>query len=268
MKRIFLIAALAVACSAHATDGVIEINDAKIKANGGYPYTISQPGSYRLTSNLTQSDPNVDVLHIDADGVTLDLNGFSISGSNHCSFVGGVSCSPGGTGAGIYVRSRLGVSVKNGSILNIGGFCFVSSGAQGRIDNLTVAHCGDVGIKASGFAVTHSFATLCYSAGIWADSIYDSVAQQNGQSGGGGGGMFVWHNARGNTSVANAGTGIVALGYYSVIVGNSVHGNSVGIDAIGQAISGNNLNNNTATWSAGSGVSVPANSNVCNGSPC
>jgi hypothetical protein len=39
--------ALAMSCNAHAIDGVIEINHAKIMAAGGYPYTISQPGSYR-----------------------------------------------------------------------------------------------------------------------------------------------------------------------------------------------------------------------------
>ncbi len=41
------------------------------------PYTISQPGSYYLTGNLTVSSG--DAIRITASGVTLDLNGFTIS---------------------------------------------------------------------------------------------------------------------------------------------------------------------------------------------
>jgi len=41
------------------------------------PFTISQPGSYYLTTNLTVSGGNA--ITIAANGVTLDLNGFTIS---------------------------------------------------------------------------------------------------------------------------------------------------------------------------------------------
>ena len=41
--------------------------------------TISQPGSYELANNLTATG---DCLVITADGVTIDLAGFSIVGSN------------------------------------------------------------------------------------------------------------------------------------------------------------------------------------------
>jgi hypothetical protein len=41
------------------------------------PFTISQPGSYYLTTNLTVSGG--DAITIAADGVTLDLNGFAIA---------------------------------------------------------------------------------------------------------------------------------------------------------------------------------------------
>src|SRR6185295_16428367 len=41
------------------------------------PFTISQPGSYYLTANLTVSSGNA--ITIAASGVTLDLNGFTIS---------------------------------------------------------------------------------------------------------------------------------------------------------------------------------------------
>ena len=43
---------LGFAASAGAVDGTIEINQAKVMAAGGFPYLISNPGSYRLTGNL------------------------------------------------------------------------------------------------------------------------------------------------------------------------------------------------------------------------
>jgi hypothetical protein len=52
---VFIAAAivLALAGSAGAVDGVIEINQAKVLAAGGFPFFITTGGSYRLTSNLT-----------------------------------------------------------------------------------------------------------------------------------------------------------------------------------------------------------------------
>src|SRR5581483_7661707 len=55
---------VAVTCrEARAVDGVIEINHARALAGGvtasdlpGYPITIDQSGSYRLTGNLTAKD--------------------------------------------------------------------------------------------------------------------------------------------------------------------------------------------------------------------
>src|SRR5208282_3722482 len=52
------------------------------------PFTISQPGSYYLTTNLTVTGGNA--ITIAANNVTLDLNGFTIS-----------STAPSATGYGI-----------------------------------------------------------------------------------------------------------------------------------------------------------------------
>jgi len=74
------------ALPAWATDGVIEINQTRAIAGGitagdnpGFPITISQSGSYRLTSNLTVPT-GVEGIRITANGVSLDLNGFTIIG--------------------------------------------------------------------------------------------------------------------------------------------------------------------------------------------
>src|SRR5208337_66021 len=44
------------------------------------PYTITQPGSYYLTTNLNLTEG--DAINIETDGVTLDLNGFTISSTS------------------------------------------------------------------------------------------------------------------------------------------------------------------------------------------
>src|SRR5512140_1214692 len=70
-----------------AADGVILI-DQKAALSGkvtpldtaGFPVTISEPGSYRLSGNLTVADAASTAIQITADNVTLDLNGFTISG--------------------------------------------------------------------------------------------------------------------------------------------------------------------------------------------
>jgi hypothetical protein len=89
------------------------LNQAKIAAAGGFPYTIANPGSYILTSNLSVAGGNNGIV-IGANGVTVDLNGFSING-------GGVLC--GVTNARAIMAANPGqqVIVRNGFIT---GFCF------------------------------------------------------------------------------------------------------------------------------------------------
>jgi hypothetical protein len=79
-------ALLASPVAVHAVDGVALIDQAKALAGNvtpgdaaGFPVTISRPGSYRLSSNLTVP-AGVNAVHITASGVTLDLNGFTIVG--------------------------------------------------------------------------------------------------------------------------------------------------------------------------------------------
>lgn len=134
MKRRPLFTTLLVASfAAHASDGVIEIYHAKIMASSGYPYLISQPGSYRLTSNLTQADPDVGVIEIGASNVSLGLNGFAIIGPVTCALSIGdgpvTSCASAGAVAGIRITETSagranGVSnvrVMNGVIRGVGG---------------------------------------------------------------------------------------------------------------------------------------------------
>lgn len=80
--------ALGLACmsSAFAVDGVTLIGQANLNAGGGF-YTITQPGSYRLSGNIdapgTVCDQIVSgvlscAILVKASNVTLDLNGFRL----------------------------------------------------------------------------------------------------------------------------------------------------------------------------------------------
>ena len=78
-----------------------------IKACG----TISQPGSYELVNNLTATT-NDDCLVITTDFVTVDLAGFSITGSTRFPNVKGSGITAG--------DNTIGIAVRNGSILGFG----------------------------------------------------------------------------------------------------------------------------------------------------
>ncbi|HEX3878642.1 MAG TPA: hypothetical protein VHW24_16755 [Bryobacteraceae bacterium] len=88
--------------------------------------TISQAGSYRLSGNLTAPDINTTAIVITADGVTLDLNGFSISGPVVCTEFP-PSCPASGSGIGVQASSLnglpgpRGVRIFNGSVRGMGG---------------------------------------------------------------------------------------------------------------------------------------------------
>jgi hypothetical protein len=79
MKYLFTILTLALipAC-AFSTDGVVLINQSTVMAAGGFPYSIAQPGSYRLSGNLMVPS-GMSAIVISVSNVTVDLNGFSIT---------------------------------------------------------------------------------------------------------------------------------------------------------------------------------------------
>jgi len=81
MRRYLIVLVLSLSV-AWADNGVREINQASVEASGGFPYTISEPGSYVLTGNLAVDGGAEDGILIQTDdGVTLDLNGFVIEGN-------------------------------------------------------------------------------------------------------------------------------------------------------------------------------------------
>ena len=100
----------ALAAPAGASDGVIEINQARAMAGGitpddfgGFPVTISASGSFRLTSDLTVA-ANFGAIYVTASDVTIDLNGFTIYGGG------------GSIADGISIPGVQNIEIKNGTI--------------------------------------------------------------------------------------------------------------------------------------------------------
>ena len=306
MKRIiitiFLALILTLPVAAHATDGVIEINQAKVTAAGGFPYVISQPGSYRLTSNLTQTDGNVVVIQINANDVTIDLNGFAIYGPNSCTYAAGsgTSCTQSGTGHAISGSGWL-IVVKNGSISGAGGACIHLSGEGSRVADMSLAQCGFDGIYLAGSSTVQSCRVVQNGgSGIWLEGnavISDNVVQKNGWFGiigqavnndaqaiisrnvlaynGREGVEWVAGPQEGitvsqNTIYKNGGAGIEVNS--GVVIGNLVHWNTgVGLDA-GYAVSmrDNNFqgNNSGGAQTSSSGVLYNGGGNMCGPVAC
>jgi hypothetical protein len=69
------------ALPAFAIDGQVLINQSTVEATGGFPYKITESGSYKLSGNLVVGPGLADGIDISANNVVLDLNGFTITGS-------------------------------------------------------------------------------------------------------------------------------------------------------------------------------------------
>ena len=121
--------AAAIAAPQATADGPIIINQSKATVGGvtpgdapGFPVTLSQPGSYKLSGNLTVPNSNTSAIEISADHVMLDLGGFAILGSTDCS--GGLSpCANWGTGSGVYtagISPYFNITIRNGTIQGMG----------------------------------------------------------------------------------------------------------------------------------------------------
>jgi parallel beta-helix repeat protein len=130
------------------------------------PITITQPGSYYLTGNLTAADG----IRVSASNVTIDLNGFTIQGTG------------GSTGVGIYrTTTQTNTTVKNGTVRGF-GFVGVSLGDHSVVEALRVDGNGS-GISVSfGSVVRGCVSTGNSGIGISVfsrSSVLDSVASRN-----------------------------------------------------------------------------------------
>lgn len=217
--RTFGVAAALLALTSHAAfavDGVVLIDQNKALAGNvtpgdtpGFPVTISQPGSYRLSGNLTVPDANTTAIVIAPDvvGVTLDLNGFAIIGPTVC---GGfpIACAPLGNGNGVFSADGRAGSVRNGTIIGMGSTGVSLGGAGSSIENVTATSNGGHGIYVALGTATHNRVIKNRLNGVLATNALVTLtfASQNGGAGiGGNDSLFTQ-----NTLVVNGGVGIAA----------------------------------------------------------
>ena len=125
---------------AHAVDGTFLITQNLVNASGGFPYTLSQAGSYRLASNLTVPDENTTAIRILVSNVTLDLNGFSIIGPVVCTGTPPTCTPANGTGVGVD-GAAANITVMNGTVRGMGRGG-VSVGDNGTVRGMRVLSIG------------------------------------------------------------------------------------------------------------------------------
>lgn len=232
-RRIVWVSALAaISSSLYAVDGVILIDQNRALAGNvtpgdapGFPVTISQRGSYRLSGNITVPNANTTVIQITADYVTLDLNGFSISGPVVCT-PNPTICNLAGSGDGVNAESRQGVRVLNGIVRGMGAFGIdMTSGHSNVIERVHILSNELGGIRIVSGRVVDSVISLNGNTGL---IVEQSVATGNIVNSNGANGILAnLSTVTGNTASRNQGAGISAS-CPSSIIGNTAFNNGAG----------------------------------------
>jgi hypothetical protein len=173
----FVLLSAAFCCNLYAVDGVILIDQNHAMMGGitpgdapGFPVTISQSGSYRLSGNLTVT-PNLTGIEITADNVTIDLGGFSITGPVDCPGNPSACISPGGsppTGYGVLSLNN-NIRVVNGTVRGMGNAGVYLSGISGFVKKVFAESNGETGILVSYGVVVGSSARINGEFGIYID---------------------------------------------------------------------------------------------------
>src|SRR5215470_16644409 len=142
--RLVLTVLLAVPVLGDAFAGDVKL----LKQPGTFPIVISVSGSYRLKSNLIVPDASTSAIDLEANDVTIDLNGYTISGPVTCSGTPVTSCAPLGSGSGIVCGATFGnnVRVTNGTVRGMGQNGIGIADAA-RIERVTATNNGNNGIS-------------------------------------------------------------------------------------------------------------------------
>ncbi len=151
----------------YATDGVTLIDPGNLSSTSpGFLVMISTPGVYVLKGNLIVPDADTTAIEINADNVTIDLNGFAIQGPAQCSAVP-VSCSRTGTGNGVHVVNRDNIVVTNGRIQGMGNLGVYLETRSVRLQHLNLISNGRGGAAFFGGLISDSVVEANGSGGIF-----------------------------------------------------------------------------------------------------
>jgi hypothetical protein len=247
------------------------------------PFTISQPGSYYLTTNLTVSGG--DAITIATNGVTLDLNGFTISSTTNPASGTAVLIGSGLRNIAIQNGHIQGGVTNNGSGVFSGpgfwhGIYYSGSAPQNvRVSGVSVSGCRYFGIYVDIFVSTtveNCVVRTVGSYGIFANTIRGCVAldcgdtaiagqqvsDSRGHSPGGSYGLYAYtaQNCYGSSSGGDGLYAITAQNCYgSSSGGDGLYAGSTAIGCYGSSVSGDGLYAITAqncygTSSSGTGL--------------
>lgn len=212
MKRFLF---LALVFSVIVTTGPVSADgDFYVVAGGGVgtkisslPYTISTPGFYYLSKDLSTSGAGITV---NASHVTIDLMGFSLVGTDK-------------TNTGIYISGKTNVEVRNGTVRFFEkGIYDDSGGANHRIINVRVeVNSFGIWFYGSSHLVKSCTAANNSNTAIYVDggNVSGNVLNNNGT------GIYIGEGTISGNTVINApdgvGGGIHCVGTGSII-GNTV----------------------------------------------
>lgn len=166
------------------------------------PFTISASGSYYLTGNLSVSSG--DGITVSTSNVTIDMNGFTLSGA--------------ASGNGIALSAGNDVRISNGMIRNWGTGIYSFGTGRIIVEKVHFLSCSSHGISvsaAAGTEVRNSVVADCGGHGI--------VVQ---------GASII----EGNSVRNNAGSGIRIEAPLSEVRGNSVSQNNIGVELIESSV--------------------------------
>jgi hypothetical protein len=189
-----------------ADDGVVLIDQATVMTSGGFPYKITESGSYRLKGNLVVTAADTTAINIGASNVTIDLNGFSITGP--------------GSSIGLYgiadLNAGTAVAVRNGTI---SGFSYgiQLTGSGGLKDAVTAAIIENMTVYNNGVGISSGLSSV----------LRDNVVTGNTLDGIRTG---FYSTIAGNTVTKNGDVGI-ATNCPSNLVGNIAVGNKTNFSA-------------------------------------
>jgi hypothetical protein len=228
--------------------GQVSITQAKALSGGisgacdtaGFPITICASGSYVLQSDIVVP-ANTDGIDIAVPNVTIDLNGFTISGHVTCTGAGTtLHCSGSTSGGGIQeVGSDVtgNITVRHGTVRGFGGLGVGLTGVGNIVDGVNASENMASGIFVWYGTVTKSTSSRNLGAGFvcFAGQVKDSAAYGNGF-----GILLNRCSATDNAVNYNAQYGISA--FHSLISGNELDSNTLGdlYNEVGLVSSGDN----------------------------
>ena len=269
----------------HASDIIDAAGGDARTAINTVPYTINAPGSYYLAADLSHTGTSTDAITINADNVTLNLNGFTLSGP-------GTSTGSGNRGI---VTNGTNTVLLNGSVTLFGGYGIYEANFAGkgmRLANISAIANGNTGAflggteqhviscyfsanlghgvrTGSGSIIEGSIANLNGGDGIIVSStttIRNNITKNNALSGiyGNTAAQIVGNTVAFNNSSNSTTHGGIYVWEHSLVKNNTFYGNqNAGIYVAGGVnINGSAIEENHITQSIGYGIIFAGSGNL------